>query len=433
MREKNWQVRALIGVTALCVAAACGDSSDDDGSAGTSAGMGGETGGSGGTGGGMEFPNSGDINLDCPDVPPYDGAQAARGECCHRVSNLEREKELDPDEDGVLEYRLQYQLTRNHPTTIGNETIAASGINRADREEGTTLWSFRGPRENGEEVSGMGTTTIGGGRYNCDGTYSYFSDDAAPVREGLEGRTDPARWAANEVEAVIDVTKTGRDRQVVPFAKNVNRDIALVPYVGAGTWELEWELATQGFDIETIETEGEARDCIGSREGMTWVSGGTFRIYSPMAPNDLEPIATAFGSTLCELTAFGLQLGSDYGCFTTERCEPGTADCPWVTLPDSLCPVTDDEKAMWGCHIGYEGNPGDTDYPDGYPTNCTADAPTEVLDPDMGATSEGQCCDPLGQSSTLPACNAWLLRQDYVAAAAEITDERSSELPGPCE
>jgi len=219
----------------------------------------------------------------------------------------------------------------------------------------------------------------------------------------------------------------------VPWATNDNRAIAYAPYMFPNMWDLEWEIATQGFDIETIDTEGDGRDCMGSREGKEWKPSGTFRIFSPMKENDVEPISAALGNTLCTLTGFGLVLPGTAGCFTTERCEPDTDGCAWKKLPDSLCPETADEQSKWGCHIGSVDNPGDDDYPDGYPTNCTQDAPTEVLDPDNGATSEGQCCDPLGQSTTLPACNAWLLRQDYVAAAAEITDEPSNELPAACE
>jgi hypothetical protein len=45
----------------------------------------------------------------------------------------------------------------------------------------------------------------------------------------------------------------------------------------------------------------------------------------------------------------------------------------------------------------------------------------------MGVTTKGQCCDPLGMSTTLPACNAYRLVQDFVAAAAEIDDNLVGE------
>jgi hypothetical protein len=55
-----------------------------------------------------------------------------------------------------------------------------------------------------------------------------------------------------------------------------------------------------------------------------------------------------------------------------------------------------------------------------------------VLDPDQGATPEGQCCDPLGQSTTLPACNAHMLVNDFVAAAVDITDAPADSLQADC-
>jgi hypothetical protein len=109
---------------------------------------------------------------------------------------------------------------------------------------------------------------------------------------------------------------------------------------------------------------------------------------------------------------------------------PGTDGCLWVTLPDSLCPVTDEEKGMWGCHIGDDINIANN----GEAANCTAEAPTSVLDPDQGATSLGQCCNPMGDAAPndLPACNAWMLNLEYVLAATEITEEQTDLLPQSC-
>jgi hypothetical protein len=103
-----------------------------------------------------------------------------------------------------------------------------------------------------------------------------------------------------------------------------------------------------------------------------------------------------------------------------------------VKLPDSLCPSNDDEREIYGCHLGAEGNPNEEE---GYPEtlNCTAEEPTEPLDPDNGATSDGQCCDPLGESTTLPACNAYRTVQLFVAAAAEITTDPRNSVPEPCQ
>jgi hypothetical protein len=121
----------------------------------------------------------------------------------------------------------------------------------------------------------------------------------------------------------------------------------------------------------------------------------------------------------------------DTKCLEEQRCMPGTDGCLWKKLPDSLCPGDEAERALFGCHLGAEGNPNAEA---GYPAtlDCTQDAPTTALDPDMGATSTGQCCDPLGQSSTLPACNAYRTTGTFVAAAAEITDDPRNSLPDVC-
>jgi hypothetical protein len=106
--------------------------------------------------------------------------------------------------------------------------------------------------------------------------------------------------------------------------------------------------------------------------------------------------------------------------------------CEWIALPDSLCPVTDDEKALWNCHLGAMGNPNaDPDYPSDEDLRCSNAEPAEVLDPAQ-TEERGQCCDPLGESSSLPACNAYRLLQEYVAAAVEITDDSVDELQERC-
>jgi hypothetical protein len=134
--------------------------------------------------------------------------------------------------------------------------------------------------------------------------------------------------------------------------------------------------------------------------------------------------------SLAQLQAFGsvgaMKDDPKFNPVTAKRCKPGEGDCQWVKLPDSLCPTTDDEKSKWGCHVADPMNE------DGAKTNGTPEAPTAALDPDKGATSEGQCCDPLGTSTTLPKCNAYRLLSDFVAAAAEITDEPVNQLQQAC-
>jgi hypothetical protein len=92
-----------------------------------------------------------------------------------------------------------------------------------------------------------------------------------------------------------------------------------------------------------------------------------------------------------------------------------------------LCPVSDEERASWGCHLGYGDNPDNAPLK----LNCSQDPPKDV-DPDNG-TTDGQCCDPLArEDSGLPACNAWAQINEFVAAAVEITDQPVNELQRSC-
>jgi hypothetical protein len=155
-------------------------------------------------------------------------------------------------------------------------------------------------------------------------------------------------------------------------------------------------------------------------------------VSSRGSPSDIT------NQTYCARLAFGLLPDGmkEKDCLTTARCMPdagnfGDGGCDWVKLPDSLCPETEAERANFGCHLGAEGNPNEEpEYP--ATLNCSQEEPTEPLDPDMGETSVGQCCDPLGESATLPACNAYRTLGKFVAAAAEITDDPINRLPPMC-
>jgi hypothetical protein len=107
--------------------------------------------------------------------------------------------------------------------------------------------------------------------------------------------------------------------------------------------------------------------------------------------------------------------------------------CPWLKLPDSLCPAKAEDQAIYGCHLGAKGNINmEMGYPADADLKCTDTAPTSVLDPDAGATTLGQCCDPLGMSTTLPACNAHRLINEFTAAAATITTTPTDTLQKNC-
>jgi hypothetical protein len=108
-------------------------------------------------------------------------------------------------------------------------------------------------------------------------------------------------------------------------------------------------------------------------------------VYAPIAANDQDMI-NSIDITVCQLTAFG-PIAPDYReeltCAGTERCMPlnpipmaqEDRTCPWVKqLPDSLCPETEEEEALFGCHLGTVENVNNEE---GYPeVTCTTSRPS---------------------------------------------------------
>jgi hypothetical protein len=409
--------------------------------AGAGGGMSSSTGNADGCGSGLP------PNLDCPSIMPVDGPCASAGMCCQRASNVAKEKALGPNDNLILEYRVQFSDTLNQAPTLGNDALRTLTTDRYNKEQQSLLFRFELPRKDGKLVAGRAKVWNGVGRYNCDGTYSYYGDTAAPVKDGFS--TDAARWKPVIVEFDFDPAKMGKDAMHIAFADNKNRNTTYTPFLANTNYAYDWELINQGFDIKTVDFSDNGRECVGSRANGVWAQGGTYWIYTPNEPNNIQPISDLQGQTYCQLAAFGPFVKS-FSCIDKKRCAPYMAPppkatpeqieaaCPWKKLPDSLCPTTDEDKALWGCHLGDENNvnqeppTGDTPYPTGAAVGCTQEKPTVAQDPDMGVTTTGQCCDPLGQSTTLPACNAYRLIQSYVLAAAEITDEPSNKLQQKC-
>lgn len=439
----------------LTVISACGDDEDAaPAGAGGESGEGGDSGGDGGPAGsgGSECDidiieesdglciNSGEDNLDCATADsngPFVGVCAPLGESCHRSSNRAKECQLDADEPMALEFRVAQSLTDNMPYSSGIPALRDSAANRAKTcsSEQCLLFRMTVPREGGERVSGDGITEIAVGRYNCDGTFSFYSDTAAPDRAD-EGRTGADRWAVREATAEIDVTKEGRDQSVIT-GMNPNRQASCNAFYLDATSDIDWELCTLGFDILEIDTSVEARDGFGAWDGTQWTRPGKYEVFAPLSIND-DDIIDPLGISFCQLMAFGPiapDFRAELTCTDTERCLPlnpvpmaqEDRTCPFVKLPDSLCPE-EDEAEMFGCHLGARGNVNNEE---GYPEelDCTMEPPTEAL-PDK----QGQCCDPLGQDTDgLPACNAFRIVNTFAASAIEITDEPSDELQPVCD
>ena len=407
------------------------------------------TAGTGTTSGGVgmstkpgECINRGETNFDCPfNLPPITGSCAPADVCCHRTSNAAKIEKLTPDAPAQLEYRLNYVDIYNHPQSVGLPDLQRSAGQRADvcSGEQCLLWRFTAPRAGGQYVAGKGEVEIGVGAYNCDGTYSFYGPSAAPNRMQESGESAPDRWQSVKVPADVDPTKTNVDRFHIPWTTNRNREIARSIFLFPSDNSIDWELASSGFTITQIEWSPAAQDCIGSRNGFVgWNTVAGFESFSPIAGNDRD-ISNQVNQTYCALLAFGLlpEGMKQKDCAKTQRCVPdggsyGDGGCDWVKLPDSLCPSSDAERGLFGCHLGAEGN---VNKEDGYPAalNCTPTAPTAAQNPDMGVTTLGQCCDPLGKSTTLPPCNAYRTVGKFVAAAAEITDQPRNSLPPVCQ
>jgi hypothetical protein len=417
---------AVVSCIVACgfAVAACGGDDDDTaaGSGGSSAGSGGSSGSSGGAGSGGTAVEEDPINPSCPqnDIGPTSGPYAQKGACCYRTSNHSR---VDAKADErTLEFRTNYFYLTNHQKTVDPLIIGPMQIGRLDNEEQSVLMRYRFPQKDGKVTAGKGHITLGVGRYNCDGKYSFYSDKAAPGDM-------PDRWYTPEFDADVNPDKTDQDL-IRPSYKGVlpyKNKLSYLPTVKT-SFELEWEAESQGFDIIQMPTGPDNLDCVGSRtDAGKWKAGGKSIAFSRLDLNAKSRIE-AVGESFCQLLAFGASsTAKSLDCEKTERCEPGQSGCAWVRLPDSLCPANDDEASKWGCHLGYGDNPDNG----AVKLNCSKEPISEV-DPDTG-TSEGRCCDPLGKGTDgLPACNAWLQISDFVAAAVEITDDRSDKLQESC-
>jgi hypothetical protein len=461
----------VLALVAICILAACksdedppannggsggasGSSGEGGGGAGgtSGAGEGGTSGaGEGGTGGGdcgepatgpNMCTNVGEDEITCPDaVGPFTGVCAPKGECCHRSSNLTKVASLCPDEPMVLEYRVTSSAVMNHPLSTSLPLLLSSAMERARTCAGDQclLWRFEQPRAGGMPVAGPGKSNVAIGRYNCDGTFSYYNDTVAPNREA-EGFTDPTRWNVVEAPTMIDPAMEGAARTKIPWATNPNRRVTTSPFFVPNTMDIDWEVATSGFEILEFDTSDAGRDCQGAWDGAKWETPGRYQTFAPLANNDKDVI-DSITQNFCQLLSYSVLPPDDRAraCATaTDRCIPDGGNyadggCDWVKLPDALCPETDDQRAMWRCHLGALGN---VNQEMGYPEelNCTMTAPTAALDPDVDpAVSKGQCCDPLGAGTDgLPACNAFRIVNQFAAAAAEITDAPASTFPPVC-
>lgn len=382
---------------------ACGGD-DDSGGSGGSSGTGG-TSGSGGTGGGTttqtcdeapDEPNC--INTACGNVSPTSGDRAMKGACCFRSSNYDiAQAAWAADGLATIEFRQNALRTTSQPMTVGNPLIQSSLVNTYEQDWSNTMVRVEGiPKSNPVGQPATVTVTIGAGRSNCDGTYSFFGDNAAVDHEG---RTDAARWAPAVMTGTWDwntdekLTIEPEDRAPGVRWGAVAKDHGLFGYEQPSQdlfYEFEFD-GTEGSDVTP-----EAMNCIGGElvgAGM-WTSALKQRTFFPVA--DLKASAVdslALQQNFCSFMGLGFMV--------PEMCDDVPQD-EWVEMPYGMC---DDEH----CYIG------DAAHPD---SECN--------------TTDKPCCDPSGLDAELEPCNAFLIQATAVMAGADITDEAyDGDMPFP--
>lgn len=415
----------------------CGDDTGDTGGTGGTEGTGG-TMGTGGT----------DVtyvaNDNCPDPST---ANFQHGACCMRGEpNSERVKNA-PDGTVDIGYRMNWNFTKNQPATLSVSFLRDSAQSRSQGEQQSMLLKFTLPVQDGKLVAGDGELSVGYGRYNCDGTYSFFGD-VAPLFTSAESAfpnsDDTSRWSPTVV--AFDFDPEDDTTMGFPLVWDNQPNVkSYTPFADSSSYEFDWEIIAENthFTKWGNFSDEATLDCVGSRmEDLDdWTPGGEYMSFGRLDDNTQgdNGINLLTDQNFANLVAFGtLKNFEPLG----DRCEPGSdvaadsglADemgkCLWQKLPDSLCPDTEEERELFRCHLGAmpaDGPGAATPGP-----KCSADAPTDRRD--ENADDEGQCCDPMGDpASGLPKCNAYRLVNEIVAASAVITDTNSTEFGEWCE
>jgi hypothetical protein len=401
----------LVAAVAASAAVAIGCSEDEETGDGAAGSGGGGAGGDGGAGGAPDeepviCPNENPpyepydcLNLNCPAQPPNEGPMAQKGACCFRTDNEAIRQGLEPGETQTITLVGVGATILTQPLTIGLEVVRIFQEQARQAGGETLLIRLEGiPRE--EDATGEVDiqVTIGSGRQNCDGTFSFYGQGAAPE---IEGRTDPNRWRSYTLGATFDW-----DRE--PSYVEINDADRPPGVVWAPRWsghtgdpvaDLFYEQPVQDLDI-TIPNDAwdEQKNCVGSMDkNKGWFGIPTTTTFIPIAEADQAVIGDA-AATLCSLFANGVDAKADGSAYTCEGPRVG-GENPWTEKPDAFCTAE-------GCWIGVEDH--------------------EDFDPERDCNGSGRpCCDPTGESTELEACNAYFVKIDAVWAS--VTGKTTAE------
>jgi len=365
------------------------------GTAGTLAGTGGVSGtggmagvSPGGTGGGVSGPcvmgRDDTVNGLCPFAAPTDGACAPKGACCFRSSNAVHAREAwDNTGTTTLEFRVNASRTTSQPNSLGNPLIQSSFASTLDQEWAVSLLRIEGLST---AQRGPVTVTFGPGRANCDGSFSFFGEGAAP---NTENRTDPSRWqpivstgtwdwSARPMLSLDDGPTTGvhwfpvaRDHGVFGYEQPQQDPV--------------FDLALNGDSAGAIADED--LNCVGGglQGPGQWAPSLRQTTFYPVASLRATTInSLALQQNFCSFIALGFMAADDCNS------QPQSA---WVEQPTGLCDSD-------GCYVASETDPENT---------CD------------GGTKP--CCDPTGTDDLLAPCNAFVIHNLTSLAAVEITTE----------
>lgn len=137
--------------------------------------------------------------------------------------------------------RLNVSADPAGPAFISVEPIPSN----VDLELTNILWRFELPRRDGEVVSGTGAMLFGFGRYNCDGTYSYY-DARARRRIGWTARRAVRieRAFSHGATVHVDARRTGAERFRVQLPRDPRGSLLQEPVPSRGSSERGEALAS---------------------------------------------------------------------------------------------------------------------------------------------------------------------------------------------